>query len=190
MFHVLISVLVISTWCVLLHLDDLFSFYLECLGMDRPNSSGNLPCAPPTTTWTFCFGWFRSINPGNTGANLRNGTLLSHSGKEHGMDRQEGETSSGIIGWDEGHQILCLGDTLFREDIKLQEEGNGVRFCSFSSLLGINSSVFLDTSARCCSSALRTTLWRRACPPWPPFLHLSPIRRLVMFLNQVLCSHH
>ena len=50
-------------------------------------------------------------------------------------------------------------------------------------------SVFLDTSACCCSSALWTMLWRWVCPMWPPFLRLLPIQQ-VMPLTQVLFSCH
>jgi hypothetical protein len=87
MFHVLISVLGISTWCVLLPLGEIFSLYLRYLGMDWPNSIDHLPCAPPITTWTFSLGWFCGFHPGDTGANLRDEAPPRNSEKKYGLDR-------------------------------------------------------------------------------------------------------
>ena len=99
--------------------------------MDCPNSDDHLPCSPPSATRTFCLGWFRIFNPSDPGANIRHKAPLRPSEKEHGLDRQEGQASTRVTGGNENHQIFCLGDTIPREDIRLQKAGNGVRFCLF-----------------------------------------------------------
>jgi hypothetical protein len=100
--------------------------------MDCPNSDDHLSCSPPFATRTFCLGWFRIFHPGDPGANLHHKAPLCPSEKEHGLDRQEGQASTRVTRGNEDHQILCLGDTIPREDIRSQEAGNGVRFRLFN----------------------------------------------------------
>ena len=99
--------------------------------MDCPNSDDHLSCPPPSANRTFCLGWFRIFHPGDPGANLRHKAPLHPSEKEHGVDRQEGQTSTRVTRGNEDHQIFRLGDTIPREDIRLQETGNGVCFRPF-----------------------------------------------------------
>ena len=99
--------------------------------MDCPNSDGHLSCSPPSATRTFCLGWFHIFHSGDPGANLRRKASRHPSEKEHGVDRQEGQTFTRVTRGNENHQIFCLGDTISREDIRLQKAGNGVRFCLF-----------------------------------------------------------
>jgi hypothetical protein len=128
--------------------------------MDCPNSDDRLSCSPPSANRTFCLGWFRISHPGDPSANLCRKVPLHPSEKEYGMDRQEGQTSTRVTRGNEDHQIFRLGDTIPGEDIRLQKAGNGVRFTSPCFSVGIDRvSMFLGTSVRCCSFALRTTLW-------------------------------